>query len=154
MWHEIKNNEDINNFLDSLGSLYDAVLREIKYNSGAYATEDGLVCSNSARELSVILQPGFNVKAVELVFHGLRQLRLSPLDPGGDCILWGCTMYFKDDLLYWADDGETDPEDECDYAQTWIVAESARWRVANNYIGEGPIYVNRIEASVDISREN
>ncbi len=40
MWHEIKNNEDITNFMESVFYFHDSCIKEIKYTSGAYVQEN------------------------------------------------------------------------------------------------------------------
>ena len=147
-WIELKSQEDINSFMDSINNFHDSCLKEIKYTSGAYVTENlSMQPFSNQRMLSMVVQRQFsNPKVIELEFGELSYLKLVPIEYGelgfiGD--ISSVTMLFKDGYIYWCDDGTLTENDIDDYQGIVVCAKSVRWREADEYIGSEEVYIRR-----------
>lgn len=142
-WNELKTQKDINTLLDLFGYFHDGCLKELKYISGEYVAENFSMCPiNSQRKLSIIFQRQYQSPSViEMIFEGLVKLNLEPNDEIYDEIIYGAFIGIYDDSIYWADteDFSFDKPNNC----TWIVANKAKWRVADEYIGKEEAYISR-----------
>lgn len=142
-WNELKTQKDINTLLDLFGYFHDGCLKELKYISGEYVGENlSMWPINSQRKLSVIFQrQSENLSVIEIIFEGIIKLNLEPNDENYDGIIYGAFMSIYDNLIYWADteDFSFDEPNNC----TWIVANKAKWRVADEYIGDEEAYISR-----------
>jgi hypothetical protein len=125
------------------GNFHDGCLKELKYISGEYVAENlSMYPINSQRKLSVIFQrQRKSPSAIEIIFDGLIKLNLEPNDEHYDGIIFDSFMVIKDNLIYWADteNFSFDNLNNC----TWIVANKAKWRIADEYIGEEEIYISK-----------
>ena len=60
IWHNISNQNEADEFMESVWNFHDSCLKEIKYLSGAYVEENLAMCPvNTKRELRVIIQRQF-----------------------------------------------------------------------------------------------
>lgn len=142
-WNELNTQDDINTLLETFGYFHDGCIKELKYISGKYVTENlSMYPINSQRILSVIYQrQGRNPSVIEVVFEGLIKLNLEPNDEHSDGIIYGVYMAINDNAIYWADTEEFDfnRQNSC----TWIAANKAKWRIADEYLGEEDVYISR-----------
>ncbi|MCL2332764.1 MAG: hypothetical protein FWC54_04690 [Actinomycetia bacterium] len=165
MWNEIRDESDITSFMDKHYHFHDSCIKELKYVSGAYATDTGLYPLNDQRILKVIAQGRFEgSNVIEMEFAGLKRLSLLPADEKYDCIIFEATMFFRDSCIYWCNwnlsEGElSNPEeimikpqhlplnyyedDSNGYSMTLICASKVRWRTADEYNGKDEIYSAR-----------
>ena len=146
MWHEIKNNSDLINFMDTICSFHDSCLKELKYLSGAYVDEElSMYPVNDRRILKVIIQRQFQDNSmVEMEFSGLKCLRLLPCDDKYTCEILDSTMILKDDYIYWCDCGGMSEMDLDSYDGTMICASKLRWRSIDSYMGQKEFYTSII----------
>ena len=129
--------------MDAMYGFHDSCIKEIKYISGAYVNERlSMSPVNSQRILSIIIQRQFeDPSAVEMQFVGLKYLKLFPHDETYTCEILDATMIFKEDCIYLCDCGGLSEKDIESYTGATICASKARWRAADEYLGEKEIYV-------------
>lgn len=144
MWNEIKNKNDLNNFMDAVYGFHDSCLKEMKYISGAYVNNElSMFPLNNQRSLSMIIQRQFEKQSViEMQFMGLKYLKLFPNDETYTCEILDATMILKDDCILWCDCGGLSEEDIEGYTGTTICASKVQWRTTDEYIGSKEIYVS------------
>lgn len=144
MWNEINSNEDLNNFMNTHYGFHDSCLKELKYVSGAYVSENlSMNSKNDQRTLKIIIQRQFqNPSVIELEFMGLIYLKLFPSNENYTSEILDATMLLKDDCVFWCDCGDLSEADLETYKGTTICASKVRWRVADKYIGSKEIYVS------------
>ena len=58
MWNQIKNNDDVADFMGKLAYFLDSCLKELKYVSGAYIEEHYMQPINKKRTLNIIIHCG------------------------------------------------------------------------------------------------
>ena len=145
MWKDIKTNEGIKDFMDSVYCFHDSCIKEMHYLSGAYVGEGlGMYPLNDKRILRVVIQRQFdNPSMLELEFSGLQYMNLQPVDPTYTCEILGSAMFEKDGLIYWCDDGNVDIASIDNYDGTLICAERLRWRPIDGHMGASEYYIPR-----------
>ncbi len=147
MWNEIKNESDIELFLNHVSYFHDSCIKEISYISGAYVDEDlSMYPVNSKRTLNIIIQRQSDTDSViEMQFSGLKYLKLYPADVDYTCEILGCSMLIKDGFIYWCDEEDLTKTDEFDkYQGTAVCASNVKWRVLNDCLGNSVIYKNNV----------
>lgn len=141
MWHEIKNEFDLTDFLDRHNHFHDSCIKEMKYISGAYIEGKGMHPINELRILKMIIQGWFlNSEVIEMEFIGLKRLILFPVDEQYTSEILGATMIIKDDCVYWCDCDGLSENDFDSYERTLICASNVRWRPADEYSGPKEVY--------------
>lgn len=142
MWNEIKNQDDLKNFMNMLYGFHDSCIKEFKYISGAYVDKNlSMYPVNSQRVLSIIIQRQFeNPSVIEMEFIRLKHLNMFPVDEKYTCEILDAALLLKDDCIYWCDCGDITESNIDGYDGTLICAERMRWRVADEYIGKDEIY--------------
>ena len=142
MWNEINSNGDLMHFMDEMLYFHDSCLKELSYVSGAYVCDNlSMFPLNNRRVLRVIIQRQFERNSmIEMEFHGLKELRLIPVDENYTCEILQSTMFMKDGLIYWCDCGGLSDTDLAEYTGTLICAEKLRWRSVENLMGEKEFY--------------
>ena len=142
MWNEISNENDLKKFMDVHYGFHDSCLKELKYISGAYVNKDlSMHPINDKRFLKMIIQRQFrNSSTIELEFIGLKYLRLYPNEENYTCEIFGITMFFKNDCIYWCDCDNLLETDLENYEGTIICASKVRWRVVEDYLGSEEVY--------------
>lgn len=142
-WYELKTQKDIDELLDTFGYFHYGCLKELKYLSGEYVAENlSMNPINSQRKLSVNFQSQSKChSAIEIVFEGLVKLNLEPNDERYDGIIYGAYMGINENKIFWADYDEFsfDKENNC----TWIAANKAKWRAADEYLGDEEVYISK-----------
>ena len=142
MWKEISNNDEIQRFMERVCYFHDSCIKEMRYISGAYVDENfSMYPLNKQRVLRVIIQRQYeNDSMIEMEFHGLKYLKLFPVDENYDCIILDSVMIMKDGNFYWYDSSELLESDSEDYTGTLICASELRWRSVENHMGEAEFY--------------
>lgn len=142
MWNEIKDQNNIDDFMKLFGRFHDSCIKEFKYVSGAYVSEDlSMNPVNSKNTLKIIFQRQFNnPSAIEMEFSELLELRMFPLDDNFTCEILAATMIIENEDIYWYDCDMLTKKDRSNYKGTLICSSKVRWRVADEYIGQGEIY--------------
>ena len=154
MWREIRTEDELRQFLNSVYDFHDSCLKELKYISGAFV-EDNLAMYpvNDRRILRVIIQRQFEENPMlELEFDGLKFLNLVPVREDYTCEIHGSAMFLRDGLFYWYDDDcltETDLErvDLNRFMGTIVCASGLRWRPVENHMGPDAYYQERDRGS-------
>jgi len=151
MWNELTNQQEIDDFMDSLYHFHDSCLKELRYLSGAYVDEGlGMYPINSQRVLRVIVQRQFeNPSALEIEFSGLKCMSLIPVEDRYTCEILDATMLLKDGYFYWCDQGGLSENELDDYDGTLICAKRVRWRRADEYLGDKEIYTSKQGSEAD-----
>jgi len=169
MWNEIRNESDLHAFMEKHYDFHDSCIKELKYISGAYATETGLHPLNDQRILRVIFQGKFkDANVIEMEFIGLKRLSFLPTDEKYDCIIFEATMFFQDRCIYWCNWKLSESElinpgeiqikpqhlpsnyyehDSDGYSLILICASRVRWRAADEYLGPEEVYIDRSHTS-------
>lgn len=145
MWNEITNEKDIHAFMEMVGGFHDSCIKEMKYLSGAYVSDDlAMWPLSDKRVLNVVVQRQFKEKSmIEMQFTGLKYLKLFPLDEKEyTCEILGSIMFFKDGGIYWCDCEDVSEDDFEDYEGTLICAEGLRWRNIENRMGAEEFYLS------------
>lgn len=144
MWNEITNENDLKSFMDMCGGFHDSCIKELKYISGAYVSEDlSMHPINDRRFLKLIFQRQFkNPSAIEMEFIGLKYLKMYPNDENYTCEILDATMILKEDCIFWCDCGGLSEDDLKNYEGTLICAAKVRWRAADEYIGPKEVFIS------------
>lgn len=144
MWHEIKTENDIADFMNKVCCFHDSCVKEMKYLSGAYVGEElSMHPINDRRILKVIIQRQFDdIPMLEMEFGGLKYLRLSPNSEEYTCEILDSTMLLKDGCIYWCDACISEA-DLGGYDGTVICASKLRWRAVDNCMGQAEFYTAR-----------
>ncbi len=143
MWHKINNETELKDFMSEMWSFHDSCIKEMKYVSGAYVNEDRSMCAiNTKRLLSVVVQRQSKENStIEMVFEGLKFLKMFPCDEKYSCEIFGATMFFKEGYVYWCDDEDVTEEDIDTFEGTIICASALSWRSVENIMGNEEFYV-------------
>ncbi len=142
MWNQIRNENDIQEFMNTHYCFHDSCIKELKYLSGAYIKDKWMHPINDKRILRIIIHGQYDEHSViEMEFGGLKRLNLSPDDEKYSCDIFGVTMLMKDDLIYWCDDDNLTIDNIDDYRGTLICASVLKWRYVDEYIGDDEIYI-------------
>ncbi|MCI8332188.1 MAG: hypothetical protein HFE78_05130 [Clostridiales bacterium] len=144
MWNEIKNSEDIKNFMEMHYYFHDSCIKELKYISGAFVDRDlSMRPINNKRILKLLIQRQFEKNPViEMEFSGLNFMNLNPINEKYTCEIFGATMILKNGCFYWCDDDWVTDETIEQYEGTLICASKVRWRNVDQYLGEQEVYVH------------
>lgn len=144
MWHEIKNTNDIYEFMERVIYFHDSCIKEIKYLSGAYVEEDlSMNPVNDCRVLSVIIQRQFEeLPMIELQFDGLDYLKLFPNNENYTCEILDSAMFIFNNRIYWADSADVSSSNFEAYNGTLICASKLRWRSIDCGIGKKEFFVS------------
>lgn len=142
IWHSIKNDADVKNFMESVCYFHDSCIKELKYTSGAYV-DDTLAMHplNNARVLSIIIQRQFeSLSMLELCFEDLKYLKLFPIGTDYTCEILGASMFISDGCIYWGDSEELSAESCGDCEGMIVCAGSMSWRQIDGCMGEDEFF--------------
>jgi len=100
---------------------------------------------DNLRRLSVIFQRQFeDPSTIEIIFEKLIKLNLVPTPEEYTGNITCAYMNIVDDVIYWAEDEYFDPVKLDEYDDfTWISSFSAKWRIAEQYLGDEEVYKPR-----------
>jgi hypothetical protein len=163
-WHELGDEKAIAKFLKGIYGFHDSCIKEMRYVSGACVYEDlSMAPFNDLRSLRMIVQRQFpDPSVIEIEFAGLKRLSMVPVTEEFTCEIHGASMFLDDGLIIWCDDDSFSSSDLKNFdatlenskhapynnndahldgrGLTLVVAEKARWREANEYIGSALTY--------------
>lgn len=144
-WKELKNEQDIEHFLNQFGGFHDGCLKELRYVSGQYVDHDfSLYPINSTRNLYVIFQRQWrNPAVIEMLFEQLECLSLKPPDQNFASFISSAYMAMEDGCFVWFDNSEFQEDYKELYNSpetTWIKAQKVKWRVAEECLGDTQVY--------------
>jgi len=147
-WTEIRNQEDIDKLMYDFGGFHDGCLKELRYLSGEYVNKDlSMYPLNSERNIYAIFQRQWkNPSVVEMVFEGVECMTLNPRNEDYDGIIYGAYMVIQDGKFIWfdCDEFKDDYRELYEYNDvTWIKAETVKWRVVDNYLGDEDVFIYR-----------
>ncbi len=147
-WTEIRNQEDIDKLMYDFGGFHDGCLKELRYLSGEYVNKDlSMYPLNSERNIYAIFQRQWkNPSVIEMVFEGVECMTLNPCNEDYDGIIYGAYMVIHDGKFIWfdCDDFKDDYRELYEYNDvTWIKAETVKWRVVDNYLGDEDVFIYR-----------
>ena len=150
MWKNIDTEQELMEFLE-IYSFHDCCLKELRYVSGAFVNHNlGMSPINNKRKLYVIFQRQFESNAVvEIEFSGLENLNLRPNDENYTCEILDTAFFFENGKIYWGDSNWFKEQREL-YDGTWLCAQKARWRIADEYIGSDEVYCAIKEVNNDV----
>ncbi len=145
MWNKINNENELKEFMSEMWSFHDSCIKEMKYVSGAYVNEDrSMYPVNTKRLLSIVVQRQSKENAtIEMVFEGLKFLKMFPCNEKHSCEIFGATMFFKDGYIYWCDDADVTEENTDTFEGTIICASALSWRSVENRMGNEDFYVTK-----------
>lgn len=137
MWNEIKNDIELQQFMDLVNCFHDGCVKEIRYLSGAYVNADlSMYPMNDCRTLQLVIQlQNETVSMIEMKFEGLKFLRLTPVCDKYTCEISAASMFFSDNRIYWCDDVCSGKTDFDNFDGTAICAEKVCYRVIENSMG-------------------
>lgn len=143
MWNEIKDSNDIYEFMERIIYFHDSCIKEIKYVSGAYVNENlSMRPINESRVLSVIFQRQFkDISMIELQFEGIDYLKLFPNNENYTCEILDSSMFMFNNRIYWADSEDVSSSNFESYDGTLICASKLRWRAIEGCIGDKDYFV-------------
>lgn len=142
MWNEVVNNSDLTDFMEMVGYFHDSCIKEMRYLSGAYVTEQfAMHPINDCRVLWVVIQrQSKSFSMIEMEFRGLKYLKLLPIGEGYTCELLDATMIMNNEGIHWCDCGGVTEANLENYNGTVICSEKFRWRSINNCMGSDEFY--------------
>ena len=147
MWQNISNKIEIQQFMEQVCYFHDSCIKEISYLSGAYVDEElSMYPLNSCRLLRVVIQRQSEKDSmIEMEFHGLKELKLFPVDERYTCEILDSTMILKDGDIYWYDSGNLSEANLDNCASILICASKLRWRSIENHMGNKEFYHSTIQ---------
>lgn len=142
MWNHINSEKDALDFMKMVWDFHDCCIKEMKYKSGAYVTEQySMYPVNDCRALCVAIQcQRKEIGMIELEFLGLKWMRLYPVDEIYTCEILDATLIVKENCIYWCDCGNLKESDLEAYSGTVICSSGLRWRKINNAMGKTDYY--------------
>lgn len=142
MWNYIRDEKDVVYLFDLYGNFHDSCIKEFKYISGAFVSEDlSMQPCNNKRNLKIIFQRQYkNPSVIEIEFLGLKQLILFPLDENYTSEISTATMIYNDSDILWYDNDKLSKDAISNYKGILICSSKVRWRTAEEYIGQKNIY--------------
>lgn len=146
MWSKIDSESDIIDFMRIVNDLSDSCIKEIKYVSGGYVSENlGMHAVNTKRNLYIYIQSQYSkISAIELLFEGVKKFYMLPRDEQHDCVIYDSSIIKHQNLFYWADYGDLDINN-VDKFGTFVEAEQMYWRSIDFGLGETDVYANCIK---------
>ena len=103
MWNEIRDEQTLEAFLQSVRFFHDSCISEMHYRSGAYVNSAyGMHPVNDNRTLRVTFQSQFDqVGTFEVEFEKLDYLHLNPANEAYTCELLDATMLLTGQVICW-----------------------------------------------------
>lgn len=130
MWKEICDEKDIANFMEEMCYFHDSCVKELKYLSGAYVTEDlSMYPINDKRQVSIIVQRQYEKNTmIEMVFEKVEYLKLFPVNDEYTCEILEATMFWDNGFIYWCDTDGITRETVKEYEGLVVCASKFKWR--------------------------
>ena len=142
MWTKIETNEELEEFMSLFRYFHDGCIKEMKYYSGAFINEDlSMHPINDQRRLNVVIQcQQEDNSMVELLFEGLKQLCLYPVNDLFTCEILKASMFFKDGNIYWCDKEISTRMEFDNFEGLLICATTVQWRCIEKKMGCDEFY--------------
>lgn len=145
-WNEIKNQADIDDFMNMFDYFHDSCLKELRYESGAYVDKNLYMSPiNSKRNIYVIFQrQDKNPSAIEMLFENIECMHLRPVNDSYTSEISEAFIRAENGLIVWFDENtfKNSYLELYENNNTWIKAHKVFWREINECMGESPIYAN------------
>lgn len=146
-WKQVQTDEDIQELLKAYSGFHDACIASAQYVSGTRVADDGTMWFKGGEDyrLLVLFHSQWEPHYLELYFEGVRRFRLIGQQDNYLNDIYEAFIKFYDEILPWEytasprvivwSDGEFDPESARDGleepADTYIIASSLKWRIAD-----------------------
>jgi hypothetical protein len=139
---QIESSEDIECLMKKLLRFHDSCIKEIRYISGGYVSEEKTMHPfNSKRIVYMLIQSQHSeIPVIELQFNLIDKLNLKPKFGDYDCVIYEASLIKKNDLFYWSERAGFDTQDADNDNITWISAKELSWRPLENALGERELY--------------
>lgn len=142
-WHSVETQKDIDLLLNTYGNFHDSCMVSANFQSGAFVDDEMAMHFGDAEDhkLSVIFQCQWEPKTLELLFIGLRQMKLTGWQDNYLCDIHEAYLSFHNGLLpgeprrviVWADNSCFDVTEInnaiLEPSETYIVANALMWRI-------------------------
>jgi hypothetical protein len=138
-WNEIKDENDVNIFLDMFGGFHDSCIKELYLWTGHYVDENfGMVTSGELdTNVRILFQRQYNnPSAIEVIFEGVTQFHISPSPENYESIIYDATLILHSALFYWADDYCASVSEIKKSKTNWISAKKLKWRDVSSWMGQ------------------
>jgi len=139
MWHELKNQADIDKLMRVFGGFHDSCLKEAAIRNREFVSADLAMSFSNRSIVRLLFQRQFNnPMGIELQFEGVQDFNWTHFnasyDPGFS-IIYQAVFFQQDTLFYWAEDldWQLTAPDRNDFR--WISAASVKWRVTTDAAG-------------------
>lgn len=132
--------------MQRFGSFHDACIREIHVATGHYVEENLSMRVDWRTTVLMLFQRQFrDPSAIELRFEEVVGLHVSPPPPNYDAIIFHAAFFVRDEVYYWAEDGDWQPERTDHRGTTWVSARKVYWREASDWLGPRLRYHTSVE---------
>ena len=140
IWHDLQNQNDLDKLMELFGGFHDSCIKELFMWTDHYVKEDLSMSLSAHRDHKVrvlIQRQNRNPTAIELMFEEVTRIFIVPSPENFDSIIFGASFIHKNDMFYWADDSNWDPEGQYKFAAVnWISSKKVKWRDASDWIGK------------------
>ncbi len=142
MWHRIATDNDIRKLMSVTNWFHDSCLKELHYNSGAYVAGNyAMHPINDKRCLKVVFQTqNHKCPVIELMFEGLKTLRLNPTPETYTCEIHGASVFCQENEICWTDNDDLAKENNVEYEGTLIKSSKLWYRIIDGFMGEKDIF--------------
>lgn len=146
MWKQIKNNQDIADFMARVCYFHDSCIKEIHYLSGSYVDKElSMYPINDQRRMRVVIQRQYReMTAIEMVFSGLVFARIVPADEDHTCEILDASLFQTEQGICWCDCGSVSLSNMDSYDGTVIHALELCWREIEAGAGSKKFFVSSV----------
>ena len=144
VWNKVETKDHVDALMKTFGCFHDSCIKEIRYISGAFVDKDlSMNPVNNMRIVDVVFQRQYENPTVIIVrFIGLNIMQLIPNNDDYTCEIQNADMFINNGNIYWVDCcGVANDLDR--YEGTWLSADKIEWIIADSYIGNEEVYINR-----------
>ena len=145
-WQAVETQEDLQQLLHQFGYFHDSCLKELYIWTGAYVSEElGIAVANTLDTCARLLfQRQFKeCSAIELFFEEVTTIHISPAKEDYMELILDATLIKKDDLFYWAANGDWNPEEGFNGNVHWISGKKLKWREVTEWLGDEKRYIKK-----------
>jgi hypothetical protein len=145
-WKEIRDTENLNEFMRSFGYFHDSCLKELHMWSEHYVHEDlsMYLSSELDHKVRILFQrQDTSPSAIELMFEEVTEINIIPSPQNYDSLILKATFIYCDGMFYWADIGGWKPEQHSEKKASWLSAKKVSWRDVSQWMGKELRYGTR-----------
>lgn len=139
-WDELKDQKDLDNLMNLFGRFHDSCIKEMYMWTDHHVNEDLSMSISGDRDhrVRLLIQRQYrDPSVIELLFEEVTQIFITPSPENFDSIIYGAKFMHINEIFYWADNGNWDPNGDCKYGSVnWISAKKVKWRDASDWMGE------------------